>query len=675
MKTPLTHLSRFLALGLVAAAVSSQAVVVKVDSTKSWQGFNNVVQTNGFAGYVFGAAWATADLRARFIPTNSPTGWPFSTAGIQSPNTNTYNPADSFWNYPDGTPNKLIEANWYVDVFTNFGGQPVTFQGTVISNSIPLASLDGLPTVTPSSSWHVVAFIKEFTSGYGFIGITTTTNLSPGAFSVSRTMGASSVCQYGFYVFGPNAAPGSANALSGLGLVVEDSDPAITTQPTPKTVTTGSSVSLTVAAVGGTPLSYQWQRYGTNLSNGGNISGVTTTNLVIANAQTTDSGPYTVIVTDAASSATSSVAQVTVLDIVIVTPPHNQRVEQNSTVVFSVAATSASPITYQWKSVIGGVTNNLVNGANVSGATTSTVTLSNVQVSSSGIYLVTLSTGSGSADAGATLVVKSFADFSNFLENPGFENDPAGLNESPWSRFQTTDPSFGSFQDANDTYFGGGNVNIHAGTYVSYTTFAAEYSGIFQDVPASPGQIFTADMWFYNATGDPVPGPSTSSTNESFLEVQFRAGANVLQQYITPIINYTMPRDVWINLPATNAGGFGSMPPSSNAKYLVAPPGTTLVRFQVTMHDIANSSGFGSLYYDSASLMLKIPVALTVKPSGDNVELSWKTQGSTSYQVQYKTDLNAPTWTNLEVVTGTGLVVTKSYARTPAGRIYRVLTL
>lgn len=673
---PIRTLLATLAASLLVFNASAQ-IVVKVDSTRTWLGFNNVTETNGFASYVFGSAWGLADLRAQFIPANSPTGWPLNTVGVLRPNTNTFDNTDMnvppFWNYPDGTPNKLIEANWYVDVFTNFAGQTVTFEGTVISNTIPLATGE-LPTVSPPT-WHVVAFIKEFTPTYGFIGITTVELTGPGPFSVTRPIGPNSACQYGFYTFGPNTAPNSPEAMTGLGVVVEDSDPAILTEPAPVTITSGGTVNLGVQAVGATPLSYQWKRFGTNLVDGGNISGATTTDLVIANAQPSDSGPYLVTVTDDAGSVDSQVVQVNVLDILIVDEPDDQRVEQSSTVVFSVEATSSSPLTYQWKFVSGGTTNNLADGANVSGAHTDTLTLSNVQVADSGTYLVTISTGSGSTDSDARLLVKTYEEYSNFLENPGFDNDPDGLDESPWVRFEVTDPSFGAFQDAQDTYFGGGNVNVHAGTYVSFTTFGAEWSGIYQDVPASPGQIFTADMWFYNPSTDAIPGPEFSAQNESFLEVQFRAGGTVLQQYVTPFMDHTMPKDVWINLQATNAGTFGTMPPTSNAKYLVAPPGTTTVRFQVTLHNIANSIGNGSLYYDSARLMLKIPVDLQVTQTGNNVELSWKSQGATSYQVQYKDNLNDPDWIDLEVVPGTGQVVTRSYPLTPNQRLYRVLTL
>lgn len=662
-------ITTLLAAGAVMFGIthSPAQVTVKVDSTLPWQGYVNAWETNGTT-YATGFVYPPEAVRGEFIPAES-SGWPLNTLLILRPNVGTYNPDDPFWNAPDGTPNKVLEANFYRDVGTGFAGQEVTFEGTVTTNNIPE------PTDGPASGWQVVAFIKEFTTSYGFIGITTAPLVEGQPFSVSRPIGANSVCQYGFYLFGPNTAPDSAAALTAVGVVVEDADPAIMTQPVGQTLTTGNSVNLSVTAIGGSALSYQWSRHGTNLVDGGNISGANSPTLTIANAQVSDSGPYFVTVTDTAGSVDSMTVQVNVLDIVITTPPQSQRVEQGSTVQLSVEATSSGTLNYQWKRVVGETTNNLADGPGISGATTATLTLSDVQPNQTGTYVVTLSTGSGSANASAFLNVKSYADFANFLENPGFDNDPTGADESPWQRFESTDSSFGVFQDVNDTYFGGGNVNVHAGTHVSYTTFNAEWSGIYQDVAASPGQIFAADMWFYNASGDPIPGAEVSANSESFLEVQFRNGGTVLQQYITPFITPAAERDVWFNLQATNAGGFGTMPPTSNAKYLVAPPGTTTVRFQVTMHDLGGSVGLGSLYYDSARLMLKIPVELTFEVAGGNVSLSWKTQGATSYQVQYTEDLGSGTWEDVEVVAGTGQVVTKTYPTAGTQRLYRVLTL
>jgi hypothetical protein len=374
----------------------------------------------------------------------------------------------------------------------------------------------------------------------------------------------------------------------------------------------------------------------------------------------------------------SSIALLNVLDVLITSRPVNQRVEQGATAQFSVTASSSSALSYLWRSVINGVTNILVNGPNVSGAFTSTLTLSNLQPTNTGLYFVTITASSGSVRVGANLLVKTYADYANFLENPNFENDPTGVNDSPWQRFETGG-SFGHLQSTNDTYYGGGNVNVLEGTWVSFTTYNGAYSGIFQDIAASPGQIFAADIWLYNASGDPIPGPSIGATNENYLEVQFRDAnsGTPIQQYISsmPALTYATPQNVWFQLQATNAGGFGYNPPTSNARYLVAPSGTVSVRFQLTMHDVAGSVGAGSIYYDSARFMLKLPASVQVSKQGASVVLSWKSLGSTSYQVQFQDSLNG-LWQNLGLpVAGTGQVVTKSDSASNSNRFYRVLTL
>ncbi len=63
--------------------------------------------------------------------------------------------------------------------------------------------------------------------------------------------------------------------------------PVITTQPVPVSVASGASCVYTVAATG-FGLTYQWHRNGTNLINGGNISGATTATLVISPATAAD---------------------------------------------------------------------------------------------------------------------------------------------------------------------------------------------------------------------------------------------------------------------------------------------------------------------------------------------------------------------------------------------------
>ena len=94
--------------------------------------------------------------------------------------------------------------------------------------------------------------------------------------------------------------------------------PEITVQPTPtnQSLAVRSTATLTVTALGTMPLHYQWKLNGTNVAMpNGHIIGATTNVLVISNAQTTNSGDYTVVVTNIPGSVTSSNAYVTVTNI------------------------------------------------------------------------------------------------------------------------------------------------------------------------------------------------------------------------------------------------------------------------------------------------------------------------------------------------------------------------
>jgi hypothetical protein len=82
--------------------------------------------------------------------------------------------------------------------------------------------------------------------------------------------------------------------------------PAITQQPLGATNQVGTTATFAVMASGATPLSYQWHKDGTNLLDGGRFSGVTNATLIISNAQPTDSGYYSVEVSNYFGSVTSS---------------------------------------------------------------------------------------------------------------------------------------------------------------------------------------------------------------------------------------------------------------------------------------------------------------------------------------------------------------------------------
>jgi hypothetical protein len=78
--------------------------------------------------------------------------------------------------------------------------------------------------------------------------------------------------------------------------------PAISLQPQGETVAPGSNVTLTVAASGTSPLSYQWR------ANAMTFNGQTNASLIFSNFQSANQSGYDVVVTNSMGSATSSVA-------------------------------------------------------------------------------------------------------------------------------------------------------------------------------------------------------------------------------------------------------------------------------------------------------------------------------------------------------------------------------
>src|SRR6185295_1515517 len=109
----------------------------------------------------------------------------------------------------------------------------------------------------------------------------------------------------------------------------------------------------------------------------------------------------------------------------------------------------------------------------------------------------------------ATLTVKTPAEAANALENPSFET----RSYAPWATFN------GGGLRTNDEFWAGIIVSNYDGVVGSVVENGGEFDGAYQDVPASPGQIFTADGWFF----EPSTFPLTEG-NQVWLEVQFRNG-------------------------------------------------------------------------------------------------------------------------------------------------------
>lgn len=90
-------------------------------------------------------------------------------------------------------------------------------------------------------------------------------------------------------------------------LIVIDGPPVITAQPASLTAIPGQTATFAATAIGTAPMGYRWQ------FNGADLAQATNATLIIANAQTTNSGPYQLVVTNPFGSVTSSVVTLTVV--------------------------------------------------------------------------------------------------------------------------------------------------------------------------------------------------------------------------------------------------------------------------------------------------------------------------------------------------------------------------
>ncbi len=224
-----------------------------------------------------------------------------------------------------------------------------------------------------------------------------------GATSATLTLANISAADAASYFATVTNAVGTASSAAATLAVL--SAPSIVVQPASQFGTPGSTLNLSVLATGTTPLSYQWFKGVTALTDDANISGSVSNVLTLTALTTNEAGSYFVVVSNFLGRVTSSN---TVLSInaniapVITASPASQTVAQNSQVIFTVTATGSNPLTYQW--LKNGA--KLANSATISGATSASLTLANVQANSGGSYSVLVTNGYGSAtSAVATLTV------------------------------------------------------------------------------------------------------------------------------------------------------------------------------------------------------------------------------------------------------------------------------
>jgi hypothetical protein len=164
-------------------------------------------------------------------------------------------------------------------------------------------------------------------------------------------------------------------------------------QPLSATNLPGTTANFTAIVSGSPPLTYRWFLNDSALLDGGRLSGASSDRLQITTVDFTDSGNYSLVVSNAAGVVTSAVARLSVAGPPrIISQPTNTLVPLGNPAVFEVTAAGNPPLGYQW--YLEGAP--LVDGSNISGATSSALNFQAVQPSDAGDYRVVVNNSEGS---------------------------------------------------------------------------------------------------------------------------------------------------------------------------------------------------------------------------------------------------------------------------------------
>ncbi|MEY3229914.1 MAG: hypothetical protein RL689_1, partial [Planctomycetota bacterium] len=179
------------------------------------------------------------------------------------------------------------------------------------------------------------------------------------------------------------------SVTSAAATLTVDTLPVIATNPSPVATCPGEPVTLSVAATGAGPITFQWRR------NGVPLDGAVAATLLIAQAAPGDAGSYDCIATNRCGSTTSSAAVVTVNAAPVITSsPAPSSICLGQSVQFAVSVTGAPAPTFAWKR----------NGAIIPGATGPSFAIAAASEADAGEYVCIATNTCGSATSTAAML-------------------------------------------------------------------------------------------------------------------------------------------------------------------------------------------------------------------------------------------------------------------------------
>ena len=369
------------------------------------------------------------------------------------------------------------------------------------------AAASGVPT--PAAQWQSAPS-----------GSITFTNVS-GATSTTLTVAATTASQNGNQyraVFTNSAGTATTNVVT---LTVQ-TPPAVTTQPLAVTVTAGATATFTAAASGNPSPTVQWQSAPSGSTTFTNISGAISTTLTVAGTTAAQNGTqYRAVFTNVVGSVNSNAVALTVDFAPTVASAANVTVNAGQNATFTAAASGNPTPTVQWQSAPAGSS----TFTNVSGATSTTLTLSATTASQNGNqYRAVFTNSVGTATSSVATLTVDFAP--TVSASPNSTTVTAGqtatftaaASANPSATIQWQVSTNGGSTFTNDTTDAGNAT----GTLTVASTVAAEsgnqYRAMFTNSLGSATSLtatLTVDF-APSVTAPPVSTTVTAGSNATF---------------------------------------------------------------------------------------------------------------------------------------------------------------
>jgi hypothetical protein len=301
---------------------------------------------------------------------------------------------------------------------------------------------------------------------------------------------------------------------------------------------------------------------------------------------------------------------------------------------FNVVSASTNGLKYQWQE--NGV--NLTNNAGVSGATTSSLTLSNVQGSAEGTYTAVVYDNAGTNHASTYLTV---------LNPAHLTLDP----NAPWLGYENYYVDSGGEEDG----FLYGTAEPPAHLPATYEGAILTMTPNTTDYNSTNVEIVEADFYVQDDALAGLPLTFVGNCPSNSLVAPYTSVA-FIEDFST---GYTLNGSIYSNLVAGQPFSIS----------LTTLAGDHIQYGFQTVGPSANPTGVAALGLAQASIN---PPSMTASVAGSVVSLSFPTESGLQYSVLYKTNLLSSTWQTLSTVNGTAATVTVTNSTGPGQRFYRL---